>query len=132
MGPPASCFSLHFFPSSLIVLSECLCLVCTGVPVPLPLAFCDLTYLRHQGGFFETSPNDSGSLAIGFFNTSGSISIGQAGLSGSINIGNSNVLSNQILAIKRPMTINYLPSASYSILLGSQSVSSYVFTSSSK
>ena len=26
--------------------AECLCLVCTGVPVP-PLAFCDLTYLRH-------------------------------------------------------------------------------------
>jgi hypothetical protein len=52
--PPASRFLFiitPLFPHCTPLSAECLCLVCTGVPVPpLALAFCDLTYLRHYYG----------------------------------------------------------------------------------
>ncbi len=49
LRPPASWFFSFITPLFLVsslYSAECLCLVCTGVPVP-PLAFCDLAYLRH-------------------------------------------------------------------------------------
>ena len=74
----------------------------------------------YQGNFYESNPSDSGSIDIGIFNTTGNINIAQNNLSGNINIGNGGLLGvTQKINIKRPMTIQYLPSVDYNILGGS-------------
>jgi hypothetical protein len=73
-----------------------------------------------QCPFYESNPTDSGSIDIGIFNTSGNINIAQNNLTGNINIGNGGLIGvTQKLNIKRPMTIQYLPSVDYNVLGGS-------------
>ena len=79
----------------------------------------------YNGLYYESKPANTGTLTLGIFNTSGNIDILPNNTSGNINIGNATLLSNtQKINIKRPLTINYLPSVSYDILGGSPAISS--------
>jgi hypothetical protein len=49
--------------------------------------------------------------------------------SGNINIGNPSIMVTQEIRVKRPMTIQYLPSISYDILGGSPAITSFGFSS---
>jgi hypothetical protein len=79
----------------------------------------------HSGLYYESNPTNSGTLTLGVFNTSGNIDILPNNTSGNINIGNATFLgtNTQKINIKRPLTINYLASASYDVLGGSAAIS---------